>query len=275
MELILQRLTLVEYLKCRNVCQSWRVMVNAAISIEGRISLKPLFPFILSLPTYPFHPINLLSLTENKLYTWPIPKLDENLQRPQKFNDGYHYAYQFSSFDGWLIVQDFYEEIALGLSYCLIYFNDPMSNDMFMLPKLSLSSYHGHYQIYQLSKIAVSYKLDGKDLIVASFVLIKCEGQLNQQLFLCDVRGKSWTRIETQEFFFDITIHDSKLYAIGQDDDGDRLFEYVMNEKKRVDAPGHGESSVAQKRNNQFDTNSNLSKLELNDDYNPSDAVNS
>ncbi|KAK7257018.1 hypothetical protein RIF29_30694 [Crotalaria pallida] len=225
MELILQKLTLMNYFKCRKVCQSWRTKVNDALSTEGRCPPKPHFPFLLCHPYAPDLPLSLLSLTENRLYSWPTQLDEEHLQSTQEINE-YHYAYQVSSVDGWLFIQDFYIELTIGLSYGLICFYNPVSNAILKLPKLSFFSGHDQYQTYCSSKLVVSSEKDRTDSITVILVLIKGEGgQLTQHLSFCKVTNNSWTRIEIGELVIsDIVIHGCKLYAITKDE----LFEFVM-----------------------------------------------
>ncbi|KAK7251697.1 hypothetical protein RIF29_35117 [Crotalaria pallida] len=213
MESILQKLTIMDYLECRKVCQSWRTMVYVSLSTKAKCPPKPQFPLLLSLPTPPTNcPLTLLNLTQNKLHylCGDVSMSNSGLR--------------VSSVNGWLIFQKFCYEPSSRESHVLIWFYNPVSNAKIILPRLPLfPKYDIEHQKYGPSKVVISSLPDSPDSLVAYFVSCLCDGGLEQQVSFCKIANKPWTQIaETGEFFTDIEFRGCKLYAMINDD---RMFD--------------------------------------------------
>ncbi|OIW21120.1 hypothetical protein TanjilG_29776 [Lupinus angustifolius] len=220
MELILQNLTIMDYLKCRQICKSWQNMVDDAISTKGKCPPKPHFPLLLH-PTHTIlHPIDLI---EQKYYTLPTELKDgtslkwligEKTWCSQR-NNVEHYVNVFTSVEGWLVIQDYFNKRwkEQYQFWGLICFYNPVSRAMIKLPKLCFTTEEN--DSYESSKVVVSSKPDCEESIV---VILLFQYYSDHRLFFCNVRGISWTEIEIKHSpeicYSDIAIHGSKLYAI-------------------------------------------------------------
>ncbi|KAE9592819.1 hypothetical protein Lal_00028725 [Lupinus albus] len=221
MELILQKLTLMDYLKCREICQSWQNMVRDALSTKGKCPPKPHFPFIIEpTRTIPFlvNPINgkYYSFATELNYGLSLERfIGEETLCSQKTNIQ-HYVNVFTSVEGWLIIQDYFNARRWKEKdrfFGLICFYNPVSKAMIKLPTLCFTAFED--DAYESSKVVMSSKPDCKDSII---VILLYQYWTDYKLFFCKVRGLPWTKIETQHCgdigFSDIAIHGSKLYAI-------------------------------------------------------------
>ncbi|XP_057423532.1 F-box/kelch-repeat protein At1g57790-like [Lotus japonicus] len=199
LELVLRRLVLKDYLKCRQVCRSWRSKVNDAT--KTRCPLSPQFPSLLLLPIA--H-----SLIRNED---PATLLDnitaQNINRRQRTFIPTHLWEGFSALvrsqEGWLMFQDLI--IRCNSGHSLFWIFNPVSREKYKLPRIRLASPH--------LKVSFSYAPDSQDLFVVIGSLGKPKS--TPHLCFCRVSDKSWTRIETP--FKDIMLLGWKLYVVNDD----------------------------------------------------------
>ncbi|KAI4354399.1 hypothetical protein L6164_003264 [Bauhinia variegata] len=205
LELILQRLSIIDYLQCGAVCLSWRIKVANAIASK-LCPPAPQFPFVLLFPRqYSDKDYHLLSPSENRLSTvrskWPSAVVC------------------VGSVEGWLIMN--------FLDYCtqdqtlhsFTYFLNPVSGTRMMLPATSISSFS---KTYAKSGITISCKAVASSIpdcpnchVATQF---SCVVTRKQQLAFCRVTEKLWKVINhplKAVVFSDIAFYDNKLYAVG------------------------------------------------------------
>ncbi|CAL0333666.1 unnamed protein product [Lupinus luteus] len=183
MELILQKLNLMDYLKCREICKSWQNMVDDAISTKGKCPPRPQFPFLLhSCDSIPY-PIDLTE-PKPKYYTLASELKDgtslkwligENTWLGQRKNVE-HYENVFTSVEGWLVIQEYFNRRwkEYYLFFGVIRFYNPVSRAMIKLPHLCLTTVE--HDSYDSSKVVVSSKPDCEESIVICFSDIAIHG---------------------------------------------------------------------------------------------------
>ncbi|KAI4354400.1 hypothetical protein L6164_003265 [Bauhinia variegata] len=200
LELILQRLSIIDYLQCRAVCLSWRIMVASK-----RCPPTPQFPFVLLFPPkYSDEDYHLLSLSEDRLSTvrtkWPSCVVCAG------------------SVEGWLIMNFIDYCTKDHILHSFTYFLNPVSGARIMLPATSISLLRKPYPKSEITipcKAVASSIPDFPNCRVAT--ILYCVNTKKQQLALCQVTDKSWTVINVSEgagCFWDIAFYDDKLYAV-------------------------------------------------------------
>lgn len=202
LELVLKRLVLRDYLKCRHVCRSWRNKVY--YSIKRRCQL----PSLLLLPAARYLIRNHL-IRHNKEPATLLDNTGNNLQQlriPTHAWEGYCHLVQ--SQEGWLIFQD-YIPPANSVAYSLFSIFNPLSGEKYKLPPIRYSPVTPARVRAALSSSAP----DSQNFLVAVWSLD--EDGAAPLLCFCRVNDKSWTRIETNKTFFkDVTIFERELYAV-------------------------------------------------------------
>ena len=200
LELIIQKLTLMDYLKCREICSSWRKAVNDALATKGRRPPASQLPFLLTISGN--DPAKLMSLTQKKVLTISTQSWVGAMHNVQPV-------------EGWLMFNTYYYVFEEDQTCCELSFFNPVSRVRFKLPKLSLFS--SSWNQFKYNRVAFAFAPDSPDFLVVYLIALIHQGQVKQRLAFCKVMHASWTYIETAETqtcnFRDIAVHDGKLYA--------------------------------------------------------------
>ncbi|KAK2365632.1 F-box protein [Trifolium repens] len=229
LEEILRKLTLVDYLKCRQICPSWRGAIDDALATKRASSSCPhasQFPFLILFPhtfmyNCPRDPAISAILSD-------ITQQDTSYTIPTKTWEGYFdfEGLHVKSVQGWLVFQK------MEYQSLLLFFTNPISAQGFLLPHLPLFSgqeniinsnhFYSYNQNYSYKSINTSVKLVfssapySSDFLVVAFAQAQC-GTATQLAFW-KVNDKSWTLISNkesqQENFHEFVILDWKLYAM-------------------------------------------------------------
>jgi hypothetical protein len=221
LEEILRKLTLVDYLKCRQICRSWRGTIDDALVINKYVtSASPMprhasqFPFLILFPsTFIYNSHDNPAITA---IMSDITQEDTSYTIPTKTWEGYFdfEGLYVTSVQGWLVFRK------MEYQSLLLFFTNPMSGEGFLLPHLPLFSgqenISNYNHIYNYSK-NYSYKsINTSDFLVVAFAQAQCGTA--QQLAFWKVGDKSWTLISNKESqqknFNEFVILDWKLYAM-------------------------------------------------------------
>lgn len=193
MHLILQRLYISDYFRCRAVCRSWAATIDMAVASKlCRPSAQ--LPWLMYRTRGCEENNCFLSLSENqKIYKYSNPIYNMN-----KLDC-------VGSIEGWLMMVEH-----VCSSICNFFFN-PMSGVKVMLPsQTTILCHNDNNQPFFLSKVtASSVPTNPNSCIVAA---ICSQGR---RLAFCRPTDKSWTLIEADgiERVHDIEIIDEKLFA--------------------------------------------------------------
>ncbi|KAK2419736.1 F-box protein SKIP23 [Trifolium repens] len=228
LEDIVRKLTLVDYLKCRQICRSWRGTIDDALSTKRTPSClhASQFPFLMLFPhtfmyNCPQDPAISAILSD-------ITQEDTSYTIPTKTWEGYFdfEGLYVTSVQGWLVFRK------MEYQSLLLFFTNPMSGEGFLLPHLPLfsgqeniSNYNHIYNYsknYSYKSINTSVKLIFSsapyfsDFLVVAFAQVQCGTA--QQLAFWKANDKSWTLISNKESqqknFNEFVILDWKLYAM-------------------------------------------------------------
>ncbi|WJX70291.1 hypothetical protein P8452_54417 [Trifolium repens] len=231
LEEILRKLTLVDYLKCRQICRSWRGTIDDALVINKYVtsaSSMPRhasqFPFLILFPStfiYNSHDNPAISAIMSD-----ITQEDTSYTIPTKTWEGYFDfdGIHVMSMHGWLVFQKIYHYVEN--KSLLLYFTNPVSAEGFVLPHLPLFlgqeeadiiNYNYGYTYTSASvKLVFSSAPYSSDFLVVACAQAQC-GTATQLAFW-KVNDKSWTLISNkeseQENFHEFVILDWKLYAM-------------------------------------------------------------
>ncbi|XP_057444692.1 putative F-box protein At4g22660 [Lotus japonicus] len=224
LEEILRKLTLVDFLKCRRVCRSWRRTVDDAVATKGTCPHASQFPFLMLLPSNLFinkpatFSATLSDITQEEDTSYTIPT--------QKCNFDFD-VFRVLSVQGWLVFQKIYCNKNQNHALLLL-FSNPVSGEEFELPHLPLFSGQDLSPVHTSVKLVFSSAPPySSDFLVVACVTVtfqlRGEGGYRwmQQLAFCKVTDKSWTLIpiptddESPPFpFHEFAVLDWKLYAM-------------------------------------------------------------
>ncbi|XP_062016900.1 uncharacterized protein LOC133733269 [Rosa rugosa] len=194
MQLILQRLCIIDYLRCREVSRSWRAAVDRAIVVKLCPPVPQ--PWLLLNSLRPFYIRDGCSLAS-------LSKQETHKSKSSRLYDGRVHC--VGSIDGWLIMAKVPEDSLSSDCNCVNFFLNPLSGARVMLPSQSTISHYENNLPNFFRKVVASSIPTMQHCIVVSLCLDK-------KLYLCRHIDKSWTLIETS-YCDDIEIVDDKLYA--------------------------------------------------------------
>ncbi|KAF7833752.1 F-box protein [Senna tora] len=189
-ELILQKLPILDYPKLRTTCSTWKTAVDNIIAHNNHFS-----------PPLPQSPYILFSNnTTNQFLSLSQQRVDHTMRG----------CVCVASFEGWLVL--------LNPSSDQIFFLNPISNHKIMLPppttielpnKSSPSSSN-----YFLKQVVASSAPDSSDCFVAA--LVHDDDVQGTEIVSCRIKDKSWTLMKNEyaTFIWSIAIRGNKLYAV-------------------------------------------------------------
>ncbi|XP_057443537.1 uncharacterized protein LOC130735627 [Lotus japonicus] len=211
LEEIVRKLTLVDYLNCRRVCQSWRRIVKDAVATKGTCPPARQFPFLMLLPPnfQNKNPVTtLLDITQenNTSYTIPIP---------QTWRGCFDFDRVFSV-QGWVVFQKIYYKE--NWNYDLLLFCNPVSGERFELPHLPLFQGQDFTHKIYVKPVFSTAPPNSSDFVVVlcAILYLPQEDRWRHQLAFYKVTDKKWALIPTDQSqrFSEFVILDRKLYAM-------------------------------------------------------------
>ncbi|XP_057432872.1 putative F-box protein At4g22660 [Lotus japonicus] len=206
LDLVLNKLVLMDYLKCRQVCRSWRNIVNDAI--KNKCPFVPQLPSLLLLPPAFDCNENLFTLMDITQYN----HINQQFMIPPQAWEG-DSVFVLLEEDGWLMFED---------NHQVLWIFNPVSQETYKLPQIPLLHIEDQNPP-SIIPITIRFALFSSQslLVVICFSYVDDKDGLISQLIFCTVdNDKSWTSIDKNETRFEFTemvLLGWKLYAMNAD----------------------------------------------------------